>query len=150
MTIAFGCVFALLGFFILVWNERQRSVASIASDWPVVMGQILESRVQYARPKMDEQDVLVFQYEYSVEGVSHMSRSIDLFEIEKRITVEEMEQIVRTYPLAAKVNVYYDVNDPSKSVIEPKNRIAYGRNRNLGVLLASVGVLVLGVATLTK
>ncbi len=57
-----GITFLLLGLFVLLWNERKRMLADMACSWPVAMAHICESRVHYARPKMDEDDYLVFFY----------------------------------------------------------------------------------------
>ena len=137
-----GSTFLLLGLYVLHWNEKRRTSAEIAGKWPVSLGRILESRVHYARPKKDENDCLVFYYEYDVDGISHTGRSIDLFELENRATVQEMEKIVQAYPQGAQVKIHYDRNNPSVSVIEPGNRLAYIRNRNLGAMLILSGILI--------
>jgi hypothetical protein len=147
MTIALlvGCTFLLIGLFVLLWNEKKRMLADAACNWPVVIGQICESRVHYARPKMDEYDCLVFSYQYDVNGVSHTGKSIDLYEFANRATVEEMEKIVQAYPQGAQVKIHYDASDPLMSVIDPEYRSAYSRNRYLGAMLTLAGILVLGV-----
>lgn len=140
-----GIAFLLLGLFTLRWNERKRLLAESACNWPVANAHICESRVQYARPKMDESDCLIFSYRYEVDGVSHIGKSIDLFALEDRLTLAEMEDIARTYPQGAQVKIHYDARYPAVSVIEPGHRVAYFRNRRLGALLALAGCVALGL-----
>ena len=93
---------------------------------------------------MDESDSLIFAYQYQVDGVDHIGTSLDLFEIEKRISLQEMEAVIQTYPQGGQVPIHYDASAPSVSVIEPGNRLGYARNRNLGVLVMLIGLLSLG------
>jgi hypothetical protein len=144
MVLMVGGMFFLLGLYVLIWNEKRLRLAQAAGDWPVAIARICESRVSYARPKTDQNDVLVFSYKYDVDGVGHFGKSIDLFELEGRISVEEMKEIVGTYPPGAQVNVHYDANNPSVSVLEPRYRVAYFRNRNFGGCIMAVGIFILG------
>lgn len=138
-----GAVFTAIGLFVLVWNEKKRVLAGKAVDWPVAMGEIVESRVAYARPKMDDSDTLVFHYLYDVDGVAYCNKAIDLFELEKRLSLDEMETFVLAYPPGQQVQVHYDANDHAVSVLEPANHVAYFRNRWLGALPACAGVCIL-------
>ena len=149
MAVLVGVVFLLSGLATLRWNEQKRMLAQSACNWPVATAYIVESRVQYARPKMDESDCLVFLYRYDVDGVSHSGKSIDLFALESRLTREEMEDVVLAYPQGAQVKVHYDAGHPDVSVIEPGHRVAYLRNRRFGALLTLVGSVILGVAIFT-
>lgn len=142
-----GSTFVLIGLFVLIWNEKRRLLADRASNWPVAIGHIVESRVIRARPKTDDDDLLVFLYRYDVDGLRQVSKSIDLFQGEARMTLKEMEQIVQTYPQGAQVEVRYKADDPSVCAIEPDNRLAYVRHRYFAGLVASVGMLMLVALT---
>ncbi len=78
--------------------------------------------------------------------MSHTGKSIDLFGLENRMTLAELEKIVQVYPQGSQVKIHYDAKDPAVSVIEPGHRLAYFRNRNLGVFLTFAGILSLGAA----
>ena len=144
-----GSTFLLTGLFVLFWSEKGRRLTAIAGNWPWVMGQICESRVSYARPNRDDYDCLVFSYRYHVDGASHIGKSVGLFGLESKSTIEEMEKIVQTYPKGSPVKIHYDANDPSRSVIEPENRLAYTPNRNLGALLTIAGIATLAAMSFT-
>lgn len=138
-----GSVFVLLGLHLLRWSRRQRKVAASAVRWPVVLGHVVESHVSYARPKTDDSDLLVFLYRYEVDGVAHASRRIDLFSPEYATGLDSAERVVKTYPHGSQVRVYYDPSNPSVSVIEPENCTAYRGYRNMGILIAYAGALIL-------
>lgn len=136
----------MLGFYVLMWTGRRARLAKEASSWPRVIGVIVESRVSRARSQVDESDVLYFLYRYEVGGVPYSGRAIDLFELESRITVEEMTSLAQTYPVGRRVDVCYDADNPSRSTLDPSDLTAFKRLRNLGVFLALVGILFLLVA----
>ena len=138
-----GIVFVLLGLHLLRWSRRQRKVAASAVRWPVALGHVVESHVSYARPKTDDSDLLVFLYRYEVDGVLHASRQIDLFSPEYAVGLEGAERVVKSYPQGSQVRVYYDPSNPSVSAIEPENSAAYRGYRNMGILIACAGALIL-------
>ena len=141
-----GACFLVLGFYVLMWTGRRARLAKEASSWPRVIGVIVESRVSRARSQVDESDVLYFLYRYEVGGVPYSGRAIDLFELESSITVEEMTSLAQTYPEGRRVDVRYDADNPSRSALVPSDFTAFKRLRNLGVFLATVGILFLLVA----
>ncbi len=141
-----GACFFALGVYVLVWTRSRARLTKEASSWPRVVGVIVESRVTRARPQVDGSDVLSFLYRYEVAGVHYSGRAIDLFELESRITVEEMENLAEAYPVGRRVDVHYDADNPSRSAIQPSDLTAFKRVRNLGVVLASVGISLLLVA----
>ena len=140
-----GGTFLLLGLLVLLQNQKQLKLAVTACNWPVTVGRIIESRISYARPKMDDYDCLTFFYKYEVDGVSHISKSIDFFGHENGGPVDDMEKIVQAYPQGSEVKIYYDPSDPSVSALEPEHRVDYFRSRNMGVFLIIVGILFLSM-----
>jgi Protein of unknown function (DUF3592) len=141
-----GACFFALGVYVLMWTRSRARLAKEASSWPRVVGVIVESRVTRAGPHVDEFDFLSFLYRYEVGGVPYSGRTIDLFELESRITAEEMANLAEAYPVGRKVDVHYDADNPSRSAIQPSNLTAFKRVRNLGVVLASLGISLLLVA----
>ena len=142
-----GSAFVLVGLHLLRWSRRQRRVAASAVGWPVVPGHVVESHVSYAVPKTDDSDLLMFLYRFEVDGVPHASRQIDLFSPEHAVGLERAERVVKSYPQGSQVQVYFDPSDPSVSVIEPESSAPYRAYRNLGIVMACVGALILSQLT---
>jgi Protein of unknown function (DUF3592) len=138
-----GACFLLLGIYVLFWVEKRHRIANEAASWPHVEGVVVESRVTHARPHMDENDFLSFVYRYEVANVQYAGSGIDIFELGSSMSTDEMESFALAYPEGSKVDVYYDVDHPSRSAISPASRTAYKRNRNFGIFLVCVGIVLL-------
>lgn len=140
ITLIVGGAFIALGMLTLAWCSKKRSLAFQAANWPSAIGKIEESKVEYARAGADRYDFLKLRYSYEKNGKQYSASALDLFETEKRLTVGEMEDVVRRYPEGSAAKVYCNELDPSFAVLEPDSLTGFGRSRNLGYLLLAVGL----------
>ena len=118
-----------------------------AAGWPTVPGKVLECRIIRAMPGDDANDVLSIVFDYEVDGRAHVGTRVGFFELERRLTPAQMEDLQRRYPVGCAVCVHYQRDDPRVAVLEPTDRTAAAPTRNLAIVLIAVGAAVLFFAS---
>ncbi len=80
------------------------------------------------------------QYKYLVDG-QELRGNRRTFSNVRTSSVRNTQKILARYPLGGSVDVYYDPDDPSSSVLEP----GVGASTYI-LLLVAIGFLVFGIA----
>jgi Protein of unknown function (DUF3592) len=85
--------------------------------WSFTQGKVLESRLNITSGDSFEPYV---RYSYAVQGKSFTNDKISPVNY---LTEDEnaAKKAIAPYWIGSAVNVYYDPNDPSRSVLEPRN-----------------------------
>jgi len=145
-----GPTFILLGLFVLHWWRKQHGLMQDAAAWPTAPGKVLECRINRARPGDDADDLFSFVFDYEVDGRTHVGTRVGFFEMERRLTLAQMEDLQRRYPVGGAVRVHYQRTDPRVAVLEPADRTTAAPTRNLAFVLIAVGAAVLFFATVAR
>lgn len=134
------CVAGALFLIRYIFLTRRRSRES--NSWPSVAGKILESKTEEFRRKGASNFVPWIEYEYNVQGTDYKSRRIGLVSITGS-NKSAADEIVSKYPESSEVNVYYDPNKHSYSILEkgPVDSRNYNFMWLLVILLMIIGVV---------
>lgn len=160
ITLGFGILLFVPWLFSRGIQEREFALAT--AEWPTATGEILDSRVGDRITDTDRYEVFV-DYEYVVgEGtISETTYKGDtvtvrfyLFHSEPKRTYDEDTaiQIVDRYPQELPVDVYYNPELPTQSVLEPGTppSWAYIFGLTLELLAAGSALLILGFIRFPK
>lgn len=90
--------------------------ASSTSSWPFVEGKILDSYIQESKSDGKTKYRAKIKYSYMVDGQGFTGNRVSYGTISIKSYVNE---IVETYPVGRIVEVYYNPNDYSESVLSP-------------------------------
>ncbi len=98
----------------LVWSLMKQNAIR---RWSFTQGEVFEARLNIVSGDSFEPYV---KYNYSVRGKSYTNDKISPVNY---LTEDEYaaKRAIAPYRANSAVNVYYDPNDPSRSVLEPKN-----------------------------
>ena len=116
---------------------------SSAADWPttsaivVVSDLEVETTVSAKRGVRDLYQANVV-YEYVVEGERHRGTEL-WFDSEPAGTQEDMAALLAEYPVGKVIDVYYDEDQPQRSVVDPS------KNEQLARIMTIVGIVIAGV-----
>src|SRR5262249_34547455 len=99
-------------------RTRQR-IAALA-QWRTARGEIIQSEVKPPLIKISkDQDVgVAIRYRYSVAGTEHQSTHIRTGEVGGDTLELDPKDLVAKYPIGARVDVYYDPENPSHAALE--------------------------------
>lgn len=132
---AAGFGLAALVFFLAYRRHLRR-----ANAWPVVPGEIVESRVE-ERGSLDSGPtrrtyVPIVEYRYTVNGNSYASRQVTIgLQVSGSRSIAD--GVVGRYPLGAKVEVHYDPANPSEAALENPTRASWAL---LGIAAACLAI----------
>jgi hypothetical protein len=120
---AAGFGLAALVFFLAYWRNLRR-----ANAWPVVTGEIVESRVE-ERGSLDSGPtrrtyVPIVEFRYEVGCNSYASRQVAIgLQVSGSRAIAD--RVVGRYPLGARVEVHYDPANPSEAALENPTRASW-------------------------
>ncbi len=139
-----GIVFIGLGLVFVFVYLSQRNKAKLAESWPITPGTILSSNLVERRHHNSKTHHTTItyepqvEYEYSLVGQDYIGKKI-AFGVSSYDYNTAIQKIA-PYPMGGNVQVHYDPDDPSKSVLEP--RAAGG----VSTLVVAVVFMVVGIA----
>lgn len=107
-----GVILIIIGFCFLLFYLNNVSRAKQSLTWPSVKGKIIENKV-YKVTGDPESDTFKLRYSYKVQGVVYISKRITNYSSENTNM-----KLPAKYPLSAIVDVYYEPDNPSESVLE--------------------------------
>lgn len=112
----------------LVFFLAYRRRLGRANAWPVVAGEVVESRVE-ERVALDSGPkrriyVPIVEFRYEAGGNSYASRQVTIG-LEMSGSRAIADRIVDRYPLGAKVEVHYDPANPSEAALENPTRASW-------------------------
>ena len=131
--------FSLYGAYVL---RKQTAIGVASTNWPSVQGRVTESRTELVDAENASYE-LVIRYTYVVD--ENELRGDTLGCRRSYLTnLDSVQEIVSAYPSGMNVDVYYDPNDVSKSLLEPgvDSKVHFRVTAILGVFLV-VGLLLL-------
>lgn len=118
-TLALMAVFLAIGAGLSIWGWSILQNARASTNWPTAEGVITESEVTHHR---DSEDGDSYQpevaYQYTVGNQRHESYMIKFGE-NSYSSRGRAEDIAATYAVGRQVAVYYDPEQPGRSVLEP-------------------------------
>jgi hypothetical protein len=141
-----GLIFTVLGYFVtFTFGKPILDQARASVQWPKVPGVITRSVLATSRSKkkktMYSFDV---EYRYEVAGEELVCNNVYFGGDFSSSSSAGANEVVRRYPVGAKVDVAYDPNNPVNAVLEPgahwQSYILYG----IGLAFLVVGVLMFG------
>ena len=114
IILLFSVVVIIIGFLI---SDIPRMIVS--QGWPTTGGTILSNRFSGVTIKEYDGDVyttsgVYIRYEYSVDGISYESLSINSID-----TPFYPSSYANRYPVGKNIIVYYNPNNPAEAVLEP-------------------------------
>lgn len=118
-TLALMAVFLAVGVGLSIWGWSILQNARASANWPTAEGEIIASEVTRSSDSEggDSYSPEV-TYRYTVENQQHESYTIKFGE-NSYSSRRRAETIAETYPVGRDVTVYYDPEQPGRSVLEP-------------------------------
>ena len=140
-----GCVmfgvFAALGTYLSTQASANMAKAAASADWKAADGQIIQSGFEVRGIRRSRQAATVsVQYRYRVGDSPYIGNLLS-FEKQDSFRPATAEEILKPYPSGAKCKVYYDPDDPSKSVLIKGIRSGNTINLVVGLLMILGGVV---------
>jgi hypothetical protein len=146
-----GIAFILFGiglFYLMIeYSSSQFDKKSLRAEWPTTQGYVLSSDVELQAPSDDNLDIRV-QFSYQVNGT--MYTRIQQWPVGEALfgtNPPEADAAQQKYSPGKKVTVYYNPDDPTNAVLEPRAAdfgwLAYplGLAFIAGMILPIVGVV---------
>ena len=111
IILIFGVVVIIIG---VLLSDIPKMIVS--QGWPTTGGTILSNRFSGATFYGDfyMSSVVYIRYEYSVDGISYESLSINSID-----TPFYPSSYANRYPVGKNINAYYNPNNPAEAVLEP-------------------------------
>ena len=119
--------------------------AQKSRSWPTASGTVLDSGMEANQSRDEDGDIkttygATIQYKYTVDGQEFVGDRRTFSNV-RTSSVRNTEKILERYPLGSSVDVFYDPDDPSSSVLESGVGAA-----TYILLLVPIGFLVFGIA----
>jgi hypothetical protein len=146
ITIIVGGVFSALAIHLLLWTRKQRVLALASVHWPRVPAKVLTSSITLARQHHDESDHLSFSYGFKVRSYTYTGDTINLFEKENLMSLEDMQAFIEAHPVGSTVEIQYNPDSPQQCAVHAGNLDGYQNYRRLAYLCLGMGILLLGIA----
>jgi len=140
-AILFGGIFLAIGFGLSFWGWNILQNAKASSSWPTAEGMVTSSEV--ARVSDADGGVTYspeLTYEYSTSNTAYEGHTIKFGE-NSYSSRRKAEGIASGYPIGKKVIVYYDPQDPERSVLEPGVSGGSYIVLGIGILFGIIGLI---------
>ena len=130
---------------ILIYIGSDILKAQKSRSWPTASGTVLDSGMESHQSRDDDGDIkttygATIQYKYTVDGQEFVGDRRTFSNV-RTSSVRNTEKILERYPRGSSVDVFYDPDDPSSSVLESGVGAA-----TYILLLVPIGFLVFGIA----
>ena len=130
---------------ILIYIGSDILKAQKSRSWPTASGTVQDSGMESHQSRDEDGDIkttygATIQYKYTVDGQEFVGDRRTFSNV-RTSSVRNTEKILERYPLGSSVDVFYDPDDPSSSVLETGVGAA-----TYILLLVPIGFLVLGIA----
>lgn len=117
-----GGVFLLVGFLFVVIALIQRgNIGRVKRTYQPIVGRVLHSEVEERSDSEGGAYYPVVSYEYNVNGHRYQSNKLSLGSEVGRGSRSAVERRVSRYIVGQPVQVYYNPNNPTQSVLELKS-----------------------------
>ncbi len=121
---------------------RNFNLAAASRDWRKTTGKILRAELQNLSVGRKENYHALITYTYIVnENIYHGTRT--RFADTTGTSAEQQQAVIDQYPVDSTVNVYYDAQNPSESVLEPGGGIRTYGLMLPPLILAGIGMVLL-------
>jgi len=130
---------------ILIYIGSDILKAQKSRSWPTASGTVQDSGMESHQSRDEDGDIkttygATIQYKYTVDGQEFVGDRRTFSNV-RTSSVRNTEKILERYPLGSSVDVFYDPDDPSSSVLETGVGAA-----TYILLLVPIGFLVFGIA----
>lgn len=123
-AIIFCAFFLLIGATAIAWGLRYLGRARAARSWSLTDGRIMQSRVESYVDQSDSDSTLMYQavveYRYTVSGSNYEGNRVRFGGGGASSVEESAAKVVREFHRGLTVPVYYDPQNPAKSVLDRK------------------------------
>ena len=114
-----GGIFLLIGAGLAYWGWNILQSARASASWPTVEGVVTESDVSYSTDAEGAESYSPeVTYRYQINDVLYENNTIKFGE-NAYGSRRRAEQIAATYPVGKGVTVYFNPDQPDRSVLEP-------------------------------
>lgn len=117
-SLAIMGLFLLIGAGLSVWGWTILQNARASATWPTAEGTITASEVTHSSDEDGDSYRPEVAYDYQAGGQFHTSYTIKFGE-NSYSSRRRAETIAANYPVGKQVTVYYDPEQPGRSVLEP-------------------------------
>lgn len=118
-VLLFGLFFLIVSAFIFFFYSKRYNLARESDSWPKVQGVITKSEIKNVLVGRTQFKPLV-EYTYTVNGSDYSSNWINIGNLFKdRKGKNEAIEIVNKFSSNSNVSIYYDSNNPIRSVLIP-------------------------------
>ena len=140
-AILFGGIFLALGLGLSFWGWNILQNAKASSSWPTAEGTVTASDVTYSSSADGgESNSPEISYQYTTNNVGYESHTIKFGE-NSYSSRRKAEGIASGYPIGKKVIVYYDPQEPERSVLEPGVSGGSYIVLGIGILFGIIGLI---------
>ncbi len=115
-----------------------------SSEWPSVAGTIKESEVRQERHEGKLHHSAGIHYEYQIDGQTLGGDTVWFGGNFSSTDSGSARKTVNRYPVGEQVDVYYNPEDPTNSVLEPGAHLSSYAVFGIGLAFLFVGVVVAG------
>jgi hypothetical protein len=140
-AVLFGGIFLAIGGGISFWGWNILQNAKASSSWPTAQGNVISSDVSYSsNADGGESYSPEVIYQYTVNDQHYESHTIKFGE-NSYSSRRKAEGIASSYPVGKEVTVYYDPQNPERSVLEPGVSGGSYIVLGIGVLFGLIGLV---------
>jgi len=117
-----GIVFIISGWMVYTHiGKPMVEEAEVSENWPTTSGEVTASDIsQYTNDKGKIMYSTAINYEFMVDNKSFIGDRVSLSSNgSSTSSLKQVKKALKTYPVDAKVTVYYDPELPNNAVLEP-------------------------------
>lgn len=139
-----GKIVLVVGIGFLAWSGYTYSKASASSGWPSTQGEVVVSMVDKTTQTTNSNVKWIYQpilkYDYEIDGVAYSGDRIRFtsFSISHK-KEHKAKREISAYPVGKSVQVFYNPQNPSDSVLETGVGSRVYMGFGVGILMLFVG-----------
>ena len=139
-------LFAIAGLAVLAFGIQAMVEGTDSNSWPTAPGEIVRSDYEIVRNSSDDFDTAAkIRYTYEVVGELLEGDRVQVG-LASEGSPAENRRLTNQYPVGAKVNVYYDPEEPTEAVLEPGIPTTAWLLIAVGAVFTAVPILISAVA----
>ena len=134
-------VIVVFGAGVAIWGVILRGRGEETLQWPTVRGKVYASRVVEERSRDADNETMYrpeIRYEYVVDGKEFAAKRLGL-EDTPASWRSYADGIVARFPIGREVEIFYNPDDPSEALLEPRDAVKWGAMAVVGGIVIGAG-----------
>ena len=139
-----GVCFVVVGIGVLYSGVSSIKEANESRNWPIITGLVISSQAHSQKQQSDVDEVIYLakiKYSYKVKETIYNNDTVS-FSQYRTSNRNYVQDELKKYPVGAKVDVYYNPNNPQIAVLEPRWGLINVVSLVIGFIILIIGGMI--------